>query len=54
MKQVEGKAQDIKGSVTGNIGDNIEGKAKVLAGKAQAAYGKAKDDIRSESKSAKR
>jgi len=50
MKQVEGRAQDIRGDITGNVANDIEGKAKNLAGKVQEEYGKAKDAVRREAR----
>lgn len=52
FKQAEGKAQDIRGDVTGNISDDIEGKAKQVAGKVQEEYGKAKDALKREARKA--
>jgi uncharacterized protein YjbJ (UPF0337 family) len=45
LKQVEGKAQDAAGDVTGNTNDDVEGKAKQVEGKAQELFGKAKEAI---------
>ena len=41
VKQIKGKANDIAGAVTGNIGRQIKGKAQQAAGKVQEIYGKA-------------
>jgi uncharacterized protein YjbJ (UPF0337 family) len=46
MKQVEGKAQDIKGNFTDDPTDDIKGKAKHAEGKVQEAWGKTKDAVR--------
>ena len=45
-KQVEGKAQDAMGDVTGNADDDAAGKAKQVEGKVQEGFGKAKDAVR--------
>ncbi len=52
VEQARGKAQDIRGSVTGDVVDNIEGKARQVAGKVQEEYGKAKDTLRHEARKA--
>ena len=44
-KQMEGKAQDAMGDVTGNTDDDVAGKAKQVEGKVQEGYGKAKDAV---------
>jgi uncharacterized protein YjbJ (UPF0337 family) len=36
MKQLKGKANDIAGSITGNTGRQMKGKAEKVIGKAQA------------------
>ena len=46
IKQVEGRAQDLRGDITGNVADDVEGKAKNVAGKIQEEYGKAADAAR--------
>jgi len=46
LKQVEGKAIDIKGDFTDNPSDDIRGKAKQVEGKIQEEWGKSKDAIR--------
>jgi len=46
LKQVEGKAQDIKGDFTDSPSDDIKGKAKQVEGKVQESWGKSKDAVR--------
>lgn len=46
IKQARGAAQDAKGDLTGNVGDNIKGKANKLAGQVQEEFGRAKDAMR--------
>ena len=48
VKQVEGKAQDGVGDITGNTDDDVAGKAKQVEGKVQEEFGKAKDALRAE------
>ena len=48
VKQVEGKAQDAVGDITGNTDDDMAGKAKQVEGKVQEEFGKAKDALRAE------
>ena len=41
IKQIKGKANDIAGALTGNIGQQIKGKTQMAVGKVQEAVGKA-------------
>ena len=42
-KRVEGRAQNIAGSITGDDSEQLKGKAKELGGKAQQKLGKMQD-----------
>ena len=46
LKQVEGKAQDVRGDLTNNPDDDVEGKAKQAEGKIQEGFGKAKEAVK--------
>ena len=46
VMQVEGKAQDAVGDITGNTDDDVAGKTKQVEGKVQEEFGKAKDALR--------
>ena len=48
VKQVEGRAQDVAGAVTGDTADQLAGKAKQAEGKVQEEFGKVKDGVRRE------
>ncbi len=45
-KQVTGKIKEVAGKVTGNVKTEAKGMGEKVAGKAQAAYGDAKQQIR--------
>jgi uncharacterized protein YjbJ (UPF0337 family) len=49
-KQVEGRAEDIAGNLSNDLGMEVEGKAKRVAGKVQEEFGKAKDSLRHETR----
>ena len=44
-KEVEGKARNAAGGLTGNTSEQLKGKAKELEGKAQRNVGEAQSDI---------
>jgi uncharacterized protein YjbJ (UPF0337 family) len=46
-KNIEGKAQEAKGNITGDRGDQIAGKAKQAEGETRSAFEDAKDNIQS-------
>jgi uncharacterized protein YjbJ (UPF0337 family) len=46
-KNIEGKAQEVKGNITGDRGDQIAGKAKQAEGETRSAFEDAKDNIQS-------
>ena len=46
-KNIEGKAQEAKGNITGDRGDQIAGKAKQAEGQTRSAFEDAKDNIQS-------
>lgn len=41
IKQIKGKANDVAGAITGNIGRQIKGKVQQATGKIQEQIGKA-------------
>ena len=43
--QVRGKAEEIKGKVTGNKGEELKGKARQTAGNAKRAFRDIKEDV---------
>jgi uncharacterized protein YjbJ (UPF0337 family) len=45
-KQIKGEAKEVIGKVTGDTGQQIEGKVDKGIGKAQDAYGRAKDEVK--------
>lgn len=45
-KQVTGKVKEVAGKVTGNVRTEAKGMAEKTAGKAQAAYGDTKEQIK--------
>lgn len=46
-KNIEGKVQDTVGKVTGDTGDQVEGKAKQVEASARHAKEDIKDDVKS-------
>jgi len=46
LKQIKGKAREESGKLTGDIPQEIRGKAERAAGKAQEQYGKAKRNLK--------
>lgn len=50
VKQVTGRVQEAKGSLTNNPNDKMKGEAKQVAGKIQEGLGKAKDAVRKATK----
>jgi uncharacterized protein YjbJ (UPF0337 family) len=46
IRNAAGRLQDAVGGITGDTGTQVEGKARALAGKAQASYGEAIDCMR--------
>ena len=46
-KNIEGKAQEAKGKMTGDRGDQIAGKAKQADGQTRSAFEDAKDNVQS-------
>jgi len=46
VKQMEGRLQEAKGSLTGSNSDKAKGAAKETEGKIQEGFGKAKDAVR--------
>jgi uncharacterized protein YjbJ (UPF0337 family) len=46
-KNLEGKAQEAKGKMTGDRGDQIAGKAKQADGQTRSAFEDAKDNVQS-------
>ena len=53
-KQIKGEAKDVLGKVTGDTGQQIEGKVDKGIGKAQEAYGRAKDEVKDHLKNSQR
>ena len=46
IEEVKGKVQEVAGNIVGKKSMEREGKIKKLGGKAQAAYGDLKEDIK--------
>ncbi|MGJ7564301.1 CsbD family protein [Variovorax sp. GB1R11] len=47
MQNIAGKIQDAVGGATGNVGTQIEGKARQVAGRTQQGYGEVLAQLRS-------
>ncbi len=46
LKQIRGKAREESGKLTGNISQEIRGKAERATGRAQERYGRAKRNLK--------
>jgi uncharacterized protein YjbJ (UPF0337 family) len=44
-KQVEGKAKEVAGAVTGNLSQELAGKVEKNVGKAQASFGRGEENV---------